>query len=1547
MLDCTNLLHPFQHDPGVSQRQRIMDDLLDGSVKIDGRTMADLLNYFVELSRHINYYDRNLAIGDWQPFFQKSLPFSVAAMAGYDRGEAKTRFEMYSKLFDTKPSPQGLQLLLSYTYYGVIDKINKWYTQVKGSDLPVELAIAKLTRDRLRAPINEFVRYAHCAVRWFCIRPLDFTRLLKNDIWDIADPSGVLPCDTELLGSGYQTRRQRLVAVKEKVAGLFTAFVAVIEAISDVASATVEDSLEPLKEEFRQNHAPHLALIFAFLKLFRHLQDDLNTYTRKHLDFFYKDVLKLIAQKARPDQVHLVFEIQNALELHRLSKGLLAKDGKDNNKEDVLFSLDEEIVVNKTQVAEQRTLFLNYETVQEQTYLEGVYMAPDATRADGVKEEFKEGDPKSFATLGAKESKYLDPETKFAKPYPRARLGFILASPVLLLNEGTRTITIKLKCNLDPPCADVKVSIGAGGGCCDEQDREVEEELVYPKFANSTDWYNEIASSINGRYYYFNRDLIADTVKKGMSTTLADKLLRVFLTDRRKQCYCPAEIGRYEVAVPEAAIDVDNPDDPGKKAFSQEELDLIKSFFPPRKAIRTWYSGEKEWLEPDDPSTLSLTQAGGEYTLTITSVFSTERPAITFYNPKALKENFNTTLPLVRIELDDTIKLLEPIDPTERSCCLSQTERESEHEISLYHFFRDLKLNTSLIEVNVCGLKNLVVQNDDSVQDVNSPIFPFGTRPKVGASFYVGSKELFSKDWREVYVNAEWKDKPKDFGEYYEHYSYKNTTFEDGSKEIVNSSFLTTAYVLDKGLWQPGGQRRLFKSFVGERARTKPLPPGFPSVPATPEVPAAFCGHGTLPDQVDAYDYTNVSFAGLSPYERRPDLLSPATPYIVSSQYGFLRFTLDGVSFQHNIFPFVLARYMMAYAGLLSLDVIQELVTKAGQAKKIIDAMIPKINDINQHVGHLQGDVANITAHLGTLTAQLGLLLGHINAAAGHLPGNPGQALIEVNQALGHFANINNAIASLGADRTSVQDELNLLGPLLSNNLPGPFNPNIAAAYGVIRLAGELKAIIDFFVDNLKVDPELKDGLPNEPYTPVIKTLSLDYFAVAESDDIDLIHLYPFTDTYKSEEIALRPPLFPTFCDEGSLFLGLKNFTPGSNLNLLFQLAEATADSEEERKEVSWFYLDNNQWKRLRKGFEVVDDATKGLTTSGVIRFALPANMTVENTVMPRNLHWIKAAIPQNSRSVCETIGIHAQAIRATFTNEERNDKQRLSAPLTNNSISKLNEADAAVKKVSQPYESFAGRVPEASSHFYIRVSELLRHKGRAIQRFDYERLVLEEFPQVYRAKCINHSFGLNAHQYFNDFPMAPGYVIMAVIPDLVQLKAAQSFEPRVPVSMLEDIVQFLKSRTSPFVRIRAVNPRYEKVYFGLKVKFYPGKDEVYYKETLIRELREFLAPWAIGDYSKLSFGQCIYRSDIVSFLESRDYLDYILELRMEHEREVMSRPEPRRCPEDELSVCPLTPRSILIAGDIDVCVVRQDCEDWGDGACEVRKVRIIDYCND
>src|SRR5690242_19201934 len=110
-MNCQYLKHPFQNDPGVSQNQRVMQELLQGSASIDGRTLADLLDYFVQLSQHINYYDTQLAIKDWQPFFQNSAPFIIASIIRNNRTAIENKLAAYKKAFTKKPSKAGLQLL--------------------------------------------------------------------------------------------------------------------------------------------------------------------------------------------------------------------------------------------------------------------------------------------------------------------------------------------------------------------------------------------------------------------------------------------------------------------------------------------------------------------------------------------------------------------------------------------------------------------------------------------------------------------------------------------------------------------------------------------------------------------------------------------------------------------------------------------------------------------------------------------------------------------------------------------------------------------------------------------------------------------------------------------------------------------------------------------------------------------------------------------------------------------------------------------------------------------------------------------------------------------------------------------------------------------------------------------------------------------------------------------------------------------------------------------------------------------------------------------
>jgi hypothetical protein len=405
--------------------------------------------------------------------------------------------------------------------------------------------------------------------------------------------------------------------------------------------------------------------------------------------------------------------------------------------------------------------------------------------------------------------------------------------------------------------------------------------------------------------------------------------------------------------------------------------------------------------------------------------------------------------------------------------------------------------------------------------------------------------------------------------------------------------------------------------------------------------------------------------------------------------------------------------------------------------------------------------------------------------------------------------------------------------------------------------------------------------LPKPPYTPAIKSFSFDYTAAAGAADIELLHLYPFEETnyLQLPSPINNPTLFPPFDMEGCLFIGIKQATAGTNISLLFQLSEYSADPNIEAAEIEWSYLKDNDWIELKKDIDITSDTTQGLLVSGIVTISLPWMANTQHTILPPGYHWLKIAAPSSTRAVCEAIVVAAQAASAVFHNQE-NDLERLGDPLPANSIAGLVEPRSEIKKISQPYPSFRGKGEESDPQFYIRVSERLRHKGRSITIFDYERLVLQVFPAVFKVKCIPNTKICRNKGNFKPLA-APGWVTLAVIPDISGYKAETRLEPAVGRIVLKEIENYFLANTSGFVMVQAINPEYQTVDFEGNIKFMPGKDELYYKKLLETDVRDYLSPWIKGDSKNIVFGGTLMMSSVLQFIENRVYVSYVTDFVM------------------------------------------------------------------
>ncbi len=426
-------------------------------------------------------------------------------------------------------------------------------------------------------------------------------------------------------------------------------------------------------------------------------------------------------------------------------------------------------------------------------------------------------------------------------------------------------------------------------------------------------------------------------------------------------------------------------------------------------------------------------------------------------------------------------------------------------------------------------------------------------------------------------------------------------------------------------------------------------------------------------------------------------------------------------------------------------------------------------------------------------------------------------------------------------------------------------------------------------------DANTTPAYPNEPHTPILKEFKLSYSSEATLDltrsarsEYDgrveqFFHVHPFgnIEEHPAVQESGTVSLLPDYArNEAYLYLGFDAFHPPSSLSVLFQLAEGSGDPEPTRNDPVWSYLASNRWQDLEAA-DIVADSTRGLLASGVIQFNLPKSMTTGNTVLDGNLHWLRARVGRNSSAIDKGLAIIPQAVQASFLDQD-NNPEHLRTSLPSGTITGLRVNDASVKKVRQPYASDGGKLPEQSNEFLTRVSERLRHKYRSINIWDYERMVLEEYPAIYKVKCLNHTLVTNDKAPDNE--LAPGNVTVVCIPDLRNKNAVNPFEPRTPVHLLDEIAGFLGQFTSPWVDLWVRNPRYETLQISCTVGFYEGRDPGYYLRQLDTDLKEFLSPWAFDYDEDIVFGGQIHRSQIIHFIEQREYIDFVVNLELWHD---------------------------------------------------------------
>jgi hypothetical protein len=377
--------------------------------------------------------------------------------------------------------------------------------------------------------------------------------------------------------------------------------------------------------------------------------------------------------------------------------------------------------------------------------------------------------------------------------------------------------------------------------------------------------------------------------------------------------------------------------------------------------------------------------------------------------------------------------------------------------------------------------------------------------------------------------------------------------------------------------------------------------------------------------------------------------------------------------------------------------------------------------------------------------------------------------------------------------------------------------------------------------------------------------------SAADPDGDRLYHLHPFGLECvhpNSQSRALR--VLPAVAHDGNLFIGMQAPTAPARLTLLFHLHDESAVPRTgPMPQPHWQVLMGDRWVPLSAG-QVLSDGTSGFLTSGIVVLDLPPGIDDRHHVMPTGLYWLAVGVDDGFERFAGLHGVHAQALQAVHQVAPAGAAGPLPPATTVTPVVPV-PGLASLQPVGP---ASGGRAAESAAQLKVRMGERLNHRRRASTPWDYERLILENFPDVGQAKCFS------AGQWPG---LAPGQVFVAVVPSPLRFdRAAGTLYPRMNAVELKRMHKLLSGLSSPFVELEVRNAAYERVQVRCTVRLQRGAPEGASLQRCEQAVFDLLCPWVPGGLPA-RFGWAVRAEDIEARLRELDCVQFVTGLSMLH----------------------------------------------------------------
>lgn len=418
-------------------------ELLDPvNIPVDDRNISDLIMLLRNLSKNFKYYNRENKIeGDFSSLLETDESFLISEISKFPIEEKdQKRLDLIARFDQT--SSQDIREEIFRDYLELTAKmfilINSWHlatikNSLSGKVTKIESAIELAIENRLATSFYLFRNHLDFFQSKGLIK--DFKQIDFMDfhsvIWELKSEI-ILDHETDYKDSGELINNSF-----KKVILISSEIFESLYSLSIKSKKILNDSLNS-----NNNHKAHIGLLFSFLKLYNYVQKDVNSFSKKHLDFYYKKILNQKKRTTQAVESFINIEIEENSNEISLSKDNQLIAGQYPDGSAVRLQMEDDIRLNNVKVSELLTVFISRNPIfdfnSKFQLVSAIYFKAIANSVSEVN-SFNSNE-KTFSTLGREQNFLTDSEMTMNA----ADIGFMIASPVLKLERSDRKIKVDL-----------------------------------------------------------------------------------------------------------------------------------------------------------------------------------------------------------------------------------------------------------------------------------------------------------------------------------------------------------------------------------------------------------------------------------------------------------------------------------------------------------------------------------------------------------------------------------------------------------------------------------------------------------------------------------------------------------------------------------------------------------------------------------------------------------------------------------------------------------------------------------------------------------------------------------------------------------------------------------------------------------------------------------------------------------------------------------------------------------------------------------------------